>query len=145
MGFGSGLSPKAPGTAGSLLAVGAMVLIVQLPLVLQCLFLVLATMAGIVICQKATDALGVHDHSAIVWDEFVGMWWVLVFVPMGWASWTTAFLLFRLFDILKPWPIGLLDRRLGGGAGVMADDLVAAIFSLIVLAIAHVFWPVLGL
>ena len=74
-----------------------------------------------------------HDHGGIVWDEFVGIWLVLVLVPFHWAWWLAAFVAFRFFDVAKPWPIGWLDRRVGGGFGIMVDDLIAAIYAVAVL------------
>jgi phosphatidylglycerophosphatase A len=135
-GFGSGLSPVAPGTAGTVAALPLAVLLVQLPLWIA-LGVVAASFAlGIYLCGVTGRALGVHDHGGIVWDEFVGMWLVLVFVPFEWTWWLAAFALFRLFDVLKPWPIRWLDRHVHGGLGVMLDDLLAAIFALIPLLLA---------
>lgn len=132
-GLGSGLSPKAPGTAGT--AVG---LLVALPLagipVWAGLLVVAASfLAGILICNRASNALGVHDHGGIVWDEFVGIWLVLVLVPAHWSWWLAAFVVFRVFDILKPWPIGWLDRRVHGGFGIMIDDLIAGAMTFLVI------------
>ena len=104
------------------------------------LFVVLAFFFGIYLCAAAAQRLGVHDHGGIVWDEFVGIWLVLLVIPFGWVWWVSAFVLFRLFDIAKPWPIGWLDRRLGGGLGIMLDDLVAALYALIPLLLAARFW-----
>ena len=142
MGLGSGLSPKAPGTAGSAAALVLMLGISQWPLTLQWLFLAMATLVGVLICHRASEDLGVHDAGAIVWDEFVGMWWVLVFVPMSISAWALAFGLFRLFDVIKPWPIGWLDRRLHGGLGIMADDLLAAVFALAALRVVDLIFPI---
>lgn len=142
MGLGSGLSPRAPGTAGSLAALMLMVGIDVLPAPIQMAWLVVACVLGVWVCHRVSADLGVHDHGAIVWDEFVGMWCVLVFVPMGLATWGLAFLLFRLFDVIKPWPIGWLDRRLHGGLGIMADDLLAAVFALLALSLVHPFFPI---
>lgn len=127
-GFGSGLSPKAPGTAGTLAALPLWLVMVHLMakswlmLLIVCSFLL-----GIKICQAASDRLGVHDHGGIVWDEFVGLWITLWFLPASWAGLIVGFCCFRLFDILKPWPIKWLDQRIHGGFGIMLDDAVAAI------------------
>lgn len=142
MGLGSGLSPKAPGTAGSLAALIVMIAIDVLPAPVQWAWLAIACWLGVWVCQRVSRDLGVHDHGAIVWDEFVGMWCVLVVVPMSLATWGLAFLLFRLFDVIKPWPIGWLDRRLHGGLGIMADDLLAAVFALMALWLIHPFFPI---
>ena len=137
LGFGSGLAPRAPGTFGTLLA---WLLYPALSAPLSegvFLFLVLGTfVAGIVACERAGKALGVHDHGAIVWDEMVAFWLVLAFTPPTflWQAW--AFVLFRFFDIVKPPPIRWADSQLPGGFGVMADDLLAAGYALLVLAIS---------
>lgn len=132
-GFGSGLSPFAPGTAGSLAAVP-----LAWPLIAMSLPVALASLAGLFafgvwLCGRVGRRLGVHDHSGIVFDEFVGLWLVLVCVPLHWGWWVAAFALFRLFDAAKPWPISWLDRRVHGGLGVMLDDLLAAVFCLAIL------------
>ncbi|HLR87276.1 MAG TPA: phosphatidylglycerophosphatase A [Wenzhouxiangella sp.] len=132
-GFGSGLAPVAPGTAGSVAAVLPALALIKLPLPWLALFLVAAFAFGVWLCGRTGRRLGVHDHSGIVFDEFVGMWLVLAFVPASAVWWLAAFAAFRLFDIVKPWPIGWLDRRIGGGLGVMLDDVLAAIYALAVL------------
>lgn len=128
-GFGSGLSPKAPGTAGSLLALMAMPLLASLSGVVYLVFLTGVVGAGIWICGRAADKLGVHDHPGIVWDEFAGLWLALLFCPPQWVWWLVGFALFRFFDIVKPWPIHQLDRRCPGGLGIMVDDLFAGVFA----------------
>jgi phosphatidylglycerophosphatase A len=134
-GFGSGLAPKAPGTAGSVVALLPALLLVQVPLINALIFIGVAFLAGIWLCGRVGRRLGEHDHSGIVWDEFVGMWLVLVCIPFHWGWWLAGFALFRLFDIVKPWPIGWLDRRVNGGLGVMLDDLLAAGYALAVLGV----------
>ncbi len=136
-GFGSGLSPKAPGTAGTVVALPLYLLLAQLGLAGYTLAVLVALVAGIWICQKASDELGVHDHGGIVWDEFVGMWIALWALPVSWPWLLAGFVLFRLFDIAKPWPIGYLDRKVEGGLGIMLDDIVAGIFACACLHIAH--------
>jgi phosphatidylglycerophosphatase A len=135
-GFGSGLSPKAPGTAGTLVAMIPALTLIALPLWASALLVFLAFLAGIYLCGEAAKRLGVHDHGGIVWDEFVGLWLVLLMIPFGWVWWISAFALFRFFDIVKPWPIGWLDRRVHGGLGIMLDDVVAALYALIPLILA---------
>jgi len=88
---------------------------------------------GIPLCGAASRMLGRHDPGNIVWDEMVGYWLTVAFVPVSWAWWLAAFVAFRLFDILKPWPIRQLERRLGGGLGIMVDDVVAAVYAMAVL------------
>lgn len=128
-GFGSGLSPKAPGTAGTLAALPLYWLLTLLGLPGYTVAVLAALLAGIWICQKASDELGVHDHGGIVWDEFVGLWIALWALPVDWLWVLGGFILFRAFDIAKPWPIGYLDRRVGGGLGIMLDDIVAGVFT----------------
>ena len=137
-GFGSGLSPVAPGTAGTLVALLLFLLLQDTtwPLLLVC---VLGFLAGIPLCQATSNRLGVHDHGGIVWDEFIGMWVTMLWIPLSLTSLAAGFLLFRLFDILKPWPIGPLDKRVHGGLGIMLDDLIAGLFANICLQLLLVF------
>ncbi|MFL2530471.1 MAG: phosphatidylglycerophosphatase A [Porticoccaceae bacterium] len=131
-GFGSGLVPKAPGTMGSLVALPLWLLLYQLPMALYWLFILLATVLGIYICGRAATKLGVHDHPGIVWDEFVGLWIAMAFLSPTLSSVICGFVLFRFFDIVKPWPIGWLDKKLQGGIGIMIDDIVAGIFAAVI-------------
>jgi phosphatidylglycerophosphatase A len=128
-GFGSGLAPKAPGTAGT--AVGLLIyfLLPNMSWPVYLVFLAVAFVLGIWLCGKTAHALGVHDHGGIVWDEFVGYWITLFMVPSGWAWVVLGFVVFRLFDILKPWPIGWVDRKVEGGLGIMLDDVIAGIMA----------------
>lgn len=126
-GFGSGLAPRAPGTWGSLAALALAPLLLWLPAALAWGLLLMAVVAGVFICGAAVARLGVPDHPGIVWDEFTGLWLALLLAPSGWLFWLGGFVLFRIFDIVKPWPIGWLDRRCTGGLGVMLDDLVAGL------------------
>ncbi len=135
-GFGTGLSPKAPGTAGSLLALLPIPLIAGLPLIFQAGFLAVVVVAGVFICGHAAHRLNVHDHPGIVWDEFAGLWLTLLFCPASWPWWLAGFALFRFFDIVKPWPIRWFDQHCDGGLGIMLDDLVAGIFAGALLQIA---------
>ena len=135
-GFGSGLAPFAPGTVGTLAAVPLALALKGLPPVLFWVILVLSFVAGIRFCDVTARRLGRHDPGSIVWDEMVAYWLTVAFVPLHWAWLLAAFLLFRLFDIVKPWPIRLVERRLGGGLGIMADDVIAAVYSMAILALA---------
>ncbi|TNF36664.1 MAG: phosphatidylglycerophosphatase A [Gammaproteobacteria bacterium] len=128
-GFGSGLSRKAPGTAGSLAALPVGVLLLDLPVWGHAAWVVLMFALGVLVCDRAARLLGVHDHPGIVWDEFVGLWLAMWLLPDGWPWWLAAFVLFRLFDIAKPWPIRWLDRQVQGGFGIMIDDVLAGIFA----------------
>lgn len=132
-GLGSGSAPKAPGTMGSLAALLVLPLFSGLPLWAQLVWVAVAGVAGVFICGRTAEAMGVHDHGGIVWDEFVGIWITFIAVPLTPVSLVAGFLLFRLFDVWKPWPIRLLDRRLGGGIGIMLDDVLAGVVALILL------------
>ena len=140
VGFGSGLSPFAPGTMGTLVAVPFIFALKALGTPGFWLALVLLFLLGVYLCGRVSQKLGVHDHGGIVWDEMVGYWLSAAFVPLQWYWLLGAFLLFRFFDILKPWPIRQLDRKVSGGFGIMIDDVVAALFTVIVLAVVQGFW-----
>ena len=128
-GFGSGPLPKASCTWGSLLALGFVPLWQLLPAWGYGLMLSLATLFGCWLCGKVARDLGVHDHGGIVWDELVGVWITLWLVPAGWQWLLLGFVLFRLFDIVKPWPIRWIDRHVHGGVGIMLDDVLAGVFA----------------
>lgn len=132
-GFGSGLSRFAPGTVGTLAAVPPGLLLKQLPPAGYWAALLLLFLAGIYLCGAASRALGRADPGGIVWDEMVAYWLAVALLPLAWSWWLAAFVLFRLFDILKPWPIRQLERRLGGGLGVMLDDVFAALYTILLL------------
>jgi phosphatidylglycerophosphatase A len=139
LGFGSGLAPVAPGTAGTLVAIPVYLLRqplapgIYLPLV-AALFV-----AGIPICAYTAKRLDVHDHPGIVWDEVVGYLVTMAFAPAGWLWVMAGFILFRIFDVAKPWPILWLDRQVSGGFGIMLDDLLAGVFSAAVLQLMVVY------
>ncbi len=128
-GFGSGLSPKAPGTVGTVVAVILYLFLAHLPVLAYSVFLILALVIGVYICERSSKLLGVHDHAGIVWDEFVGYWIAMFLAPSGWIWVITGFILFRLFDILKPFPINIIDKKIHGGLGIMLDDVLAGIFA----------------
>jgi phosphatidylglycerophosphatase A len=138
-GFGSGLARQAPGTVGTLLAVPLGWWLKQLPPIGYGLALILLFLAGVYLCGAASRRLGQHDPGGIVWDEMVGFWLTVALVPVTWAWWLAAFLLFRFFDILKPWPIRQIEKRLGGGLGIMVDDVIAAGYAMAVLGILQRF------
>lgn len=136
-GFGSGLAPVAPGTFGTLpaLPIAALLLALGLgPWGLTVLSVVLF-FVGIGICDYTEKALGIQDYGGIVWDEIVAMILVLAWTPTGFWWWVLAFALFRFFDAVKPWPIRFFDAKVHGGFGIMLDDVIAAGFALVVLAI----------
>ena len=130
-GFGAGLLPKAPGTAGTLVAFPLFWLLQGTPW--YWLWMAAFVVVGIWACDVAGRALGVHDHGGIVWDEVAAFLLVLPFAPFSLAGFALAFALFRLFDIWKPFPIGWLDARVPGGLGVMLDDLLASAYSIAIL------------
>jgi phosphatidylglycerophosphatase A len=134
-GFGSGTAPFAPGTFGTLAAIPFLLLLAMLPLTLYLAVLLICFGMGIRWCGQTSADLGVHDHGGIVWDEFVGLFVTMTAVPIGWQSLLLGFALFRLFDILKPWPIGWLDRRVDGGLGIMLDDVLAGVYAWVVLVL----------
>ena len=118
-GFGAGAASRAPGTVGTLMGVPALVY-----LGIVAAFLII----GIWICAHTERKLGMHDHPGIVWDEIVGYLVTMFLAPVGWLSVLGGFVLFRLFDIWKPFPIGLLERRIRGGLGTMLDDVLAGLY-----------------
>lgn len=126
-GFGSGALRKAPGTWGTLVGLLCVPLLQLLPHWGYGLILLLGSLFGFWLCGKVARDLGVHDHGGIVWDEIVGIWITLWLVPPGWQWLLAGFVLFRLLDILKPWPISWVDRHVHGGVGIMLDDLLAGI------------------
>ncbi len=130
LGFGAGLSPIAPGTAGTLVAVPLYLALAQLAWPWYLAIVVIGFAAGIWLCGYTSKALGEHDHGGIVWDEIVGFWITMIAVPPTWQWILLGFVLFRVFDILKPWPVRIADRRIPGGLGIMFDDLLAGLYAL---------------
>ena len=158
LGLGSGLSPVAPGTAGSLVGWASYLLLQRvLPWAAWPLLLVLGFVGGVWICERAARALGLHDPSPVVWDEIVAMWLVLWAAQAGmaalggrleslpWLLQLACFALFRLFDAVKRGPVGWVDRRVGGGLGIMLDDIVAALLALLALGVGIVAWAFVDL
>ncbi|HEX7340085.1 MAG TPA: phosphatidylglycerophosphatase A [Rhodanobacteraceae bacterium] len=136
-GFGSGLAPRAQGTLGSLVAIIPWWFLWRdLGAPAYGLMLVLAFALGVWACGESGRRIAFSDHRALVWDEFVGQWitlWPAVFAP--WWAIVAGFVLFRLFDVAKPWPVGWLDKHVKGGAGVMLDDVAAGIVGGVVLVV----------
>ena len=129
-GFGSGLAPKAPGTFGTLACIPLYFLLANLQLVPYIIVCIIVSVVGVYICGYAAKALNTHDHPGIVWDEFAGFLITMIGVSFSWNNVFLGFVLFRIFDILKPWPISWLDRKVHGGLGIMIDDIVAGLFAL---------------
>ncbi len=114
-----------------------MPLLYVLPLAWALVFIAVASVFGVWLCGRVAYDLGVHDHGGIVWDEMVGIWMTLILLPNTWQWWLLGFVLFRILDILKPWPISVLDRNVGGGFGIMIDDMLAG---LIAGALLYALW-----
>jgi phosphatidylglycerophosphatase A len=135
-GFGSGLSPVAPGTVGTLWAWAVFAILDPfLSDAAWAVVIAVSFVLGIWACARAGRDLGVADHGGMVWDEVVAFWAVLLVVPSGFTAQLAAFFLFRAFDVLKPPPIRQVDRRVKGGLGVMLDDAIAAGYTLLVFAV----------
>ena len=126
-GFGSGLAPVSPGTFGTLAAIPFYLAFVYAPNWWFYLFTAMTCLVGPYICGRAAEDIGVHDHKAIVWDEFAGFFITMCFVPFSWLNLAIGFALFRLFDIAKPWPISYFDKKVHGGIGIMGDDVLAGV------------------
>ena len=133
IGLGSGLSPKAPGTAGTLLTVPLVYFLQQQTFVIYALVTLFVLLSGSWVCGYAAKKLRVHDHSGIVYDEVAGFLITMFMAPAGWFWMLAGFILFRFFDAVKPWPISWLDKNVHGGFGIMFDDVIAGIFSLLCL------------
>jgi len=132
-GFGSGLAPRAPGTVGSVVAVALWLPLQLLAVPVYAVVVVCATVFGIWLCDRVAREMQVKDPACIVFDEFVGVWIALFMLPAGWLWVVMGFAAFRFFDILKPWPVGWLDRNLVGGWGIMLDDVAAGLMSLVLV------------
>ncbi|HEX5049381.1 MAG TPA: phosphatidylglycerophosphatase A [Gammaproteobacteria bacterium] len=138
-GFGSGLTPYAPGTAGSLLALLPAWALFGLPMPWRVVAVAVAIAVGIWVCGVSARRLGVHDHGGIVFDEIAGILATALAAPSPAPFWLAlAFVLFRFFDIWKPWPIRQLDHSVGGGAGIMIDDLMAAVYAAACLTVVRI-------
>jgi phosphatidylglycerophosphatase A len=130
-GFGSGLAAKMPGTFGTLAALPLVVLLSHFSnFSVYLTVTIFVCVLGIWICGKTAEDMGVHDDSSIVWDEVAGMLITMLAVPLSWQTVLVGFMLFRFFDILKPWPISYLDKHVHGGFGIMIDDVLAGLFAL---------------
>lgn len=135
-GFGAGLSPKAPGTLGTVVAVPLYALLNYAGSGVYLAFLAVALVAGVFICGYSAGVTGIDDPKGVVWDEIAGYLIAMLGLPFNWVWMLSGFLLFRFFDIWKPWPIRWVDRHIQGGAGIMLDDVIAALFACIILNVA---------
>jgi phosphatidylglycerophosphatase A len=135
-GLGSGCSPRAPGTMGSLAAIPPYFLFAGQAWWVYAVIVLASAALGVWICGVASKRLRVHDHPGIVWDEFVGMWITLFLVPVEPLWIAGGFIVFRIFDIAKPWPVGWLDQHTKGGFGIMIDDVAAGVLACITLQLA---------
>lgn len=126
-GFGSGLMPKAPGTWGTLAAVPVYLLLLNYNPLTYLIITALAFFLGVWVCDKVSNDLGVHDYKGIVWDEVIGYLLTMFLAPQGVKWMLCGFVLFRIFDIWKPQPIGYIDKKIEGGMGIMLDDVLAAV------------------
>ncbi len=132
-GFGSGYSPWAPGTAGTAAAIPIFYFMANLSSQIYLLLVLAMLLLGFYVCGYTTRAMGKHDHSAIVWDEIVGYLITMFSIPHSWQWMLVGFFVFRFFDVLKPWPINVIDRRIEGGVGIMLDDVLAGVYGLMVM------------
>jgi phosphatidylglycerophosphatase A len=139
-GLGSGAAPWAPGTVGTLAAIPFFLLMQPLSLFWYGVILLVTSLIGIYLCGKTSDDMGVHDHGGIVWDEFVGYWLTMFAAPPGWLWIIIGFVLFRVFDIIKPWPISWADKKVAGGLGIMLDDILAGLMALGCLQLLALFF-----
>lgn len=139
LGFGSGLLPKAPGTAGTIMCIPLFLLMQNLPLMIYAAITLCITLLGIWTCSYTAKKLGIHDHPSIVIDEIAGFLITMFAAPSGWQWLLAGFILFRFFDAVKPWPISWMDKNIGGGFGIMIDDVAAGLVSMVLLQ-AYWFW-----
>lgn len=139
VGFGSGLSPVAPGTAGTLLTVPLVYLLQQQTFLVYTLVTMFVLITGSWVCGYAAKKLQVHDHSGIVYDEVAGFLITMSLAPTGWEWMLAGFVFFRFFDAVKPWPISWFDKNVHGGFGIMLDDVIAGIISLCCLLLLEYF------
>ena len=132
-GFGAGAGPLAPGTFGTLMGIPIYLALSSLAPGWYLSAVAILFVIGVGICGVTENDLGAHDHGGIVWDEIVGFQLAMFLAPPAWAWIILGFLLFRLFDIWKPFPIRALEDRIRGGLGIMLDDILAGVYALVVL------------
>ncbi|MFW0097213.1 MAG: phosphatidylglycerophosphatase A [Coxiella endosymbiont of Haemaphysalis qinghaiensis] len=134
-GFGVGAIPCIPGTCGTMLGVLFYLFLSQFSLLTYSIIALVLFIFGVIICDITNRHFGTFDHPAIVWDEIVGFLFVMITIPKIWYFILTGFILFRIFDIWKPWPINWLEKNIGGGFGVMIDDIMAVLYAWVILII----------
>lgn len=134
-GFGTGAIPFAPGTFGTLIAIPFYLLLRPLPAYLYIVIVAILTAASIWLCDRVTREIKYHDHQGMNLDEIIGFLVTMTFAPTHWIWIIIGFGLFRFFDIVKPWPIQVIDEKTSGGLGVILDDVIAGLFSCAVLQI----------
>ncbi len=139
-GLGTGASPYAPGTVGTLLGIPLVWLMAGLSIWVYLLITVALYFFGVWVCNKTSNDIGVHDHSGIVIDEVVGYLITMILIPVNLWTLALGFLAFRFFDIIKPWPIRWLDKHVHGGTGIMIDDVLAGVFALIVMHVTNLYF-----
>lgn len=130
-GFGSGCAPVAPGTFGTLAAIPVWMMLSFLSPIPYVIAVIAIFILGCYVSEKASQELNVHDHGGIVIDEFVGFFITMFLVPFSWINILLGFVLFRIFDVIKPWPIKIVDRQVKGGFGIMVDDVLAGVMALL--------------
>ncbi|TQV74090.1 phosphatidylglycerophosphatase A [Aliikangiella marina] len=138
-GFGAGLAPKAPGTFGTLVAIPFVWLTADLSLFYYLALTAVICIVGVYLCHKSAEQLGVHDHPGIVWDEIAGYFITMIGFSFTWTNAIVGFVLFRFFDIIKPWPIRWADKKVSGGFGIMLDDIIAGMFAWVSLFLFNYF------
>ncbi len=137
-GFGSGAMPFAPGTFGTLMAIPFYLLASQLSLPYYLAITLVLTIVAIGLCGRISKEINVQDHPGMCIDEFVGFFVTMINAPHGWHWVALGFVLFRLFDILKPWPIGFIDKKIHGGIGMVLDDILAGVFGLAIIQLLKI-------
>ena len=138
LGFGSGLWRKGPGTMGSLVGVALFLPLIDASMLIKVSLIFVGSVFGVYICEYAAKKLKLSDPGCVVWDEIVGIWIALIFVPASLAWIAFAFVCFRFFDIAKPPPLSWADRHLKGGLGIMVDDLMAGgLTALLIYVLQH--------
>ena len=137
VGFGSGLTPIVPGTYGALVGLFIYIVLSGLSFWWYLFVVALGFGVGILVCDRVAKKMDSHDDRRIVWDEIVGYWMTMAFVPFSRWAVIVGFILFRVLDVLKPWPICLIDKRVRNGLGVMLDDLAAGLAAAVILYLLH--------